>query len=637
METAAATATNRWRETALAAVLVAAVLLCYAGALRGQFIWNDSEYVTAPALQPVAGLERIWTELGATEQYYPLLHSAFWVQHRIFGDDPLGYHVVTLLLHAAAAILFALLLRRLAIRGAWLAALLFALHPVHVESVAWITEQKNTLSTVFYLASALAYLRFDENLRPGPYVAGLVLFALSLFCKTVTATLPAALWVVLWWKRGRLTWKGEVRPLVPWLLLGAAAGVFSSWVEQRYVGAQGTDFAPPGIARLLVAGRAIWFYLGKLVWPFDLNFIYPRWQVDPRDPWQWLFPLGVVALAAGLWSVRRRSRAPLAALLLFVGSLFPVLGFVNLYGARYSFVWDHWQYLADLAPLAFVGAALMQWHDRLAPPWRALALAAAAGVVALFGVASWRHSAMFHDDDTLYRTTLARNPGCWLAENNLAFMLAGEPGRANEAVTHYERALRIRPDYPEAHVNLANTLKGIPGRLPEALDHYREAIRIRPDYAEAEYNLANALAPLPGRVREAIAHYERALRIKPRFAQAHLNLANLLGTMPDRVDEALRHYEDALRIAPDFAEAHYDLAMQLSLLPGREAEAQAHYEEALRLQPDNAEAHNNLAVIYARAGRLADARKHWLRALELDPNYADPRRNLQLLQNLPAK
>ena len=291
---------RRWvRRMIMPAIVLAAVTGSYWRSLGGRFLWNDSDYVTRADLRGLDGLGRIWTESGATEQYYPLLHSAFWVEYRLFGDEPLGYHVVTVLLHATACCLLALALIRLAgvapvaadavpnspsapSRGrgagarsgkiisaspraaadpraaAWLAALLFAVHPVHVESVAWITEQKNTLSLVLYLGAALAYLRFDRTRRRGGYALAAALFVLSLLCKTVTATLPGALGVVLWWRKGRLSWRGEVRPLLPLLVVGAGAGLFSSWVEQYYVGAHGADFAVCATERVLIAGRADW-------------------------------------------------------------------------------------------------------------------------------------------------------------------------------------------------------------------------------------------------------------------------------------------------------------------------------------------------------------------------------------------
>jgi tetratricopeptide (TPR) repeat protein len=568
------------RDLWAAAFICCATLLAYLPALWGDFIWNDSDYVTAPALRSLAGLGLIWTKLGATEQYYPLLHSAFWVQHGLWGDHPLGYHIVTLLLHAGAAVLFALVLRRLfngetapatlpktagsskaaaagqerrRYAGAeWLAALIFALHPVHVESVAWITEQKNTLSLVFYLAAALAYLHFDETRRPRMYWAALGLFVLSLLCKTVTATLPAALLVVFWWKRGRLDWRRDFRPLLPWLALGTAWGLFSSWVEQHYLGAKGGDFDLPFVERGLIAGRAIWFYLGKLAWPFDLNFIYPRWTPDRAVWWQWLFPLGVLALGITLWALRRRTRAPFAAFLFFTGSLFPVLSFVNLYGALYSFVWDHWQYLPDLGLIALAAAGLAQAWERAGIHQRGAGPALAAGLALLLGALTWDHCGMFRDDQTLYRDTLARNPGAWMAHFNLGGILLKIPGREPEAIAHFEAALRINPDMADAHYNLGTALAKVPGREPEAITHFEAALRITPENGAVHYNMANALAKIPGRLPEAIAHYREALRINPDLAEAHYNLGIALLNDPRQLPEAISHFEAALRAGGNF-------------------------------------------------------------------------------------
>jgi tetratricopeptide (TPR) repeat protein len=640
-----------------------ATFLAYLPALSGDFIWNDSDYVTAPALRSFAGLARIWTDIGATQQYYPLLHSAFWVQHRLFGDHPLGYHLVTLLLHAGSAVLFALILRRLfdhdrgrpvcapagidqrvvggggdQLRPAlprpyagfeWLAALLFALHPVHVESVAWITEQKNTLSLAFYLAAALVYLQFDKTRRPRTFILALALFVFSLWCKTVTATLPAALLVTFWWKRGRLDWRRDVVPLLPWLAVGAAMGLFSSWVERTYIGAQGTEFHLPAIGRALVAGRAIWFYVGKLIWPFGLNFVYPRWTVDAAVWWQWLFPLGVLAAGAALWLLRRRARGPLAALLFFIGSLFPVLGFVNLYGARYSWVWDHWQYLPDLGLLALAAAALArawEWAEsRLGWP----GLVPATALAVLLGSLTWSHCGMFHDDQTLYRATLARNPGCWMAHNNLALLLVDLPGRLPEAITEYEAALRLNPDFAEGHNNLGVALSKLPGRKDDAIAQYEAALRIMPDYSEAHNNLGLAWSTMPGRLNDAIAQYEEALRIQPGFAGAHNNLGAIWSKMPGRLNDAIAQYEEALRLQPDYADAHNNLGLVWSKMPGRLNDAIAQYEEALRLQPGCADAHYNLGLAWAQMpGRLNDAIAQYEEALRLQPDYAEAHNNL---------
>jgi tetratricopeptide (TPR) repeat protein len=610
-----------------AALVLGATILAYLPALAGGFIWNDSDYVTAPALRSPGGLARIWTEVGVTQQYYPLLHSFFWVQHAVFGDNPLGYHIVNILLHAGSAVLFALVLRRLfagAFAGAeWLAALLFALHPAHVESVAWITEQKNTASLAFYLASALLYLRFDDTRRPGAYAGALALFACSLACKTVTASLPAALLVAFWWKRGRLDWRRDVAPLAPWLALGAAAGLFSGWVERHYVGAQGTEFDIPAAARALVAGRAVWFYLGTLAWPAGLNFVYPRWDVDPSAAWQWLFPIGILGLCAALWALRRRSRGPLAAFLFFTGSLFPALGFVNLYGARYSWVWDHWQYLPDLGPIALAAAALVAGWRRFAPGRPRLGAGLAAALAALLGALTWAHCGMFHDDERLYRETIRRNPDTWLAHNNLGILLSNMPGRMNDAIAQYDEALRLRPDYAMTHYNLGVALATLPGRLDDAVAEYQAALRLKPDYAEAHNNLANAWSAMPGRLDDAISEYRETLRLTPGNAEAHYNLGLALSREPGRLDEAVAQYREAIRLKPGYVEAHDDLGAALSAMPGRTDDAIAEYREALRLDPAFAPGWRNLGAAWFNLGKIPAAVDAFREVLRLKPDSAD--------------
>jgi tetratricopeptide (TPR) repeat protein len=574
-----------------------ATIVAYLPSLSGDFIWNDSDYVTAPALRSLHGLVLIWSDLGATQQYYPLLHSAFWVQHRLFGDNPLGYHVVTLLLHASSAILFALILRRLIDAGAashsepsrryagaeWLAALLFALHPAHVESVAWITEQKNTLSLAFYLSAVLAYLSFDEKRGLRAYFLAFALFALSLLCKTVTATLPAALLVAFWWERGRINWRRDVLPLLPWFGLGISAGLFSSWVEKTYVGAQGADFNLPFVERLLVAGRAIWFYAATLAWPLNLNFIYPRWVVDDAVWWQWLFPLGVLAVGAALWALRKRTRGPFAAFLFFVGSLFPALGIINLYGARYSWVWDHWQYLPDLGLLALAGAGLAACWNRVASRLHWVGHGLVVALAVLLGALTWSHCVMFHDNETLYLTTIERNPGSWMAHNNLGLAWSKLPGRLDDAVAQYQEALHLKSDIAETHTNLGSAWSRMPGKESDAIAQFEEALRLDPKYADAHFYLANALVET-GRIPEAITHYEAALRSDPKLSEASNNLGMILCRI-GQPQEGIRRIEEAIRIQPDFVQAHFARGAAL-LQTGRREEAVSEFEKVLQLRPD---------------------------------------------------
>ncbi|HVW20424.1 MAG TPA: tetratricopeptide repeat protein [Opitutaceae bacterium] len=543
----AASARRDWRP----ALILPAALLAYLPALRGGFIWDDDGHVTRPDLRSLGGLRRIWAEPGATQQYYPVLHSAFWLEHRLWGDAPLGYHLLNVLLHAAAAALFVRVLRQLAAPGALLAGFLFALHPVCVESVAWISEQKNTLSAVFYLLAALAYLRFDRTRRPGAYAAALGLFLLAVLSKTVTATLPAALLVVFWWKRGRLSWRRDALPLLPWFALAALGGGVTAWVERRYIGAQGADFSLSLAQRVLVAGRVVWFYLGKLLWPSRLAFIYPRWNVSPAAAWQWLFPLSLLALLAWLWTLRRRNRAPLAAALLFVGTLFPALGFINVYPFVFSFVADHFQYLASLGLIALAAAGISAWRDAGGRATASAALACALGAL------SFRQARMYGDQERLYRATIARNPECWMAYNNLGNTLVAA-GRAAEAVPEYEEALRLRPGYAEADFDLGFALLAT-GRPLEAIRPLEAAARLRPGEAGAQFALGNALSQA-GDLPQAEDHFRRALELRPSYPEAEFNLG-LAVIRQGRPAEARACWEAALRMDPNFAPAREALAL----------------------------------------------------------------------------
>jgi hypothetical protein len=250
-------------------------------------LWDDDRHITSAELQSVHGLTRIWLDLGATQQYYPVTHSAFWFEHRLWGDATLPYHLVNIGLHVLSAFLLLLLLRRIGIPGAEFAAALFALHPLQVQSVAWISELKNTLSGVSFLLSALIYLGFDSNRRAQEYAASLAVFVGALLAKSVTAVLPGVLLVIFWWRRGRLEWRRDVAPTLPFFALGGTAGFFTAWVERTYIGAEGAEFRLNPIERVLIAGRAFWFYLGKLLWPADLSFEYPRWSIDRSPPWRY--------------------------------------------------------------------------------------------------------------------------------------------------------------------------------------------------------------------------------------------------------------------------------------------------------------------------------------------------------------
>jgi tetratricopeptide (TPR) repeat protein len=614
-------------------------------------LWDDDGHLTRPDLRPLSGLWRIWFDIGATQQYYPVVHSAFWIMARLWGDHTLGYHLVNIVLHATSAALLVVILRKLDIPGAWLAGLIYAVHPVEVESVAWMTELKNTLSGVFYFLAALTYLRFDARRDRRAYELALLLFVLALLSKSVTATLPAALLIVFWWQRGRLVLRRDVLPLVPFLVAGALAGATTSWVERTYIGAVGSAFDLSIVVRALVAGRATLFYLRKVIWPSNLIFFYPRWNVHADAASQYLFPLAVLLLIAVLWRLRRISRAPLAAVLFFIVTLAPALGFVNVFPFKYSFVADHFQYLASAGIIALVAAAVMQLASRVAPARRLLVQGAIAAAICLpLFILTWRQSHYYVDAPTLYRATLDRNPQSWLAHNNLA-MFYGDGPRAlqefqialtlspDEPIVHYNlgtiyahmnrfdlavaeerQALRAAPHYAEAWGNLGGALQKL-GRTQEAVAAYREALRIKPGMAGVRANLGVALQDL-GRSDEAAAEIGHALQEKPATAQDHAALGDAL-LQSKRLDQAIAEFQAAVHADPGSAIAGNSLGYAL-IQAGRWSEAEAQLRDTLRRHPENVAARDNLGNVLQRTGRIGEAIGQYRQALGAPgPNAAE--------------
>ena len=539
----------------------------------------------------------------------------------------------------------------------WLAAFVFALHPVHVESVAWITELKNTQSGVFFLAAALSYLRFDAHRRTSAWLLAFGLFACALLSKSVTATLPALLLVALWWRRGRLEVRRDVVPLAPFFAAAALFGAVTVWAERTLIGARGSGFEFTVVDRVLIAGRAVWFYLGKLVWPADLTFVYPRWTIDTSAWWQYLYPLALLALLAGLWALRRRARAPLAALLFFCIALAPALGFVNVYPFRFSFVADHFQYLASLGIIALFSGGLAWLFEQRprTPRWAPHAIMAL--IVVPLGVLTHAQSRDYADAETLYRATIARDPQSWMAHNNLAvLMLRDSPERAlehleqalranaaypeahnnrglalqllerfDEAADAHAEAIRLEPTFAEAHNNRGTALQKL-NRLPEAEAAYREALRLRPESLQARVNLGNVMLEL-GAPEEAILHYRAALAIDPGLADVHFTLGAAL-ERTGRLDEAAAQYRETLRLQPSAADATPGRSATRAIAAGDYARAAAAYEAAVRLAPDSPDARNNYGAALERLGRIDDAAAQYREAVRLAPDSAGARANL---------
>lgn len=591
----------------LAGLLAALVLTAYWPALDAGFVWDDDDYVVEnTTLRSVDGLRRIWLDFEATPQYYPMVHSTFWVEYQLWQLNPTGYHLVNILLHALAAVLVWRVLAQLGLPGPWLAAAIFAVHPVHVESVGWITERKNVLSAVFYLTSLLAYLRaagigtgsVDEHSSRRSYALSLAAFACALLSKTVSGSLPAVILLLLWWRNGGIT-RRDLRLVLPYLLLAAAFGVLTVQLETQHVGAVGWEWDLSFVDRVLVAGRALWFYAAKLLWPDPLIFNYPRWKIDAGSWQAFLYPVSALALVATLFLARGRiGRGPVVAVLIFAGTLFPALGFFDLYPMRYSFVADHFQYLASLgliAPFAVVAARL---GDRVAAGRGAPARVVALLLLGTLATLTWNQARAYRDLETLWRDTLAKNPDSWLAHDNLGILLQ-QSGRLEEAIGHFRDALRIEPRHHEGYNNLGSAMRAR-GDLDEALRQLRRSLEVEPDYIPAHNNLG-------------LTHHDRG-----------------------EYDDATRSFENALRIDPSFTAAHTNLGITLAA-QGRLEEAALHHRAALRLDPDLAEAHTNLAAVLVEQGKLDEAIAHLQRVVELQPDSQAAKQNLRRVQKHRAR
>ncbi|HVP11456.1 MAG TPA: tetratricopeptide repeat protein [Phycisphaerae bacterium] len=608
---------------ALSLLLVIITVAAYLPATRCGDIWDDDYYVeNNQTLRSFDGLRRIWFELRATPQYYPMVFTSYWLEYRLWGPSPPGYHAVNVLFHALSAVLLWRILVLLDIRGAWLAAALFALHPVNVESVAWITERKNVLSGVFYFGAAQLYLRSafgpTGRISAGRYATFLALFLCALLSKTVTCTLPAALLLVLWWKRGRLRWS-DILAMAPPFVLGIASGLLTAWMEKGHVGAIGQDWNLSFLDRCLIAGRAICFYTLKLLWPHPLAFIYPRWHIDATLWWQFVYPLVVLTAFVALWLARHRlGRGPLVALLFFVGTLFPALGFFNVYPMLFSFVADHFQYLACTGLLTLVVAAAYRLADLRGWSRRpAAAIPAALVLVTLAGV-TWHRCSVYVDEEALWRDTLRKNPAAWIAHSNMAPILMSQ-GKLDEAESHCREALRIRPACREAFYNLGS-LRASQGKLDETVDYFRKAAELAPDVAGIQVSLGTALQAL-GKLDEAIDAYRRALQITPNDAKALNGLGTVLEAQ-GRPDEALSLYRQAMQANPDSPNPMIRAAWILATHPDARVRQP---DEAVRLaqraadltRHQNPEVLDILAATCAVAGRFDQAAAAAQAAMEL--------------------
>jgi len=575
--------------------LAAATIMAYRPAWNGGFLWDDDAYITNNELLTAPnGLRRIWLSFDSPSQYFPLTYTSFRIERALWGLNPSGYHWTNIFLHVANALLVWRLLARLKLPGAWLAAAIFALHPVQVESVAWITERKNVLMGFFFLLTLFAWIAFTDESTRRPwrfYVLAMILYALALSAKTTACTLPAALLLILWLQKKPIG-KRRLIQILPFLILGFSMGLVAVWWERYHQGTHGPLFALSSLERTLVASHAVWFYLGKLLCPSNLIFIYPKWTIAATRALDYTWLLAGVALCFAIYLARRYlGRGVEVAAVFFVATLSPVLGFIMLYTFRYTFVADHYQYLACIAPIALFSAGTANLAGVFTRA-RPFILSAAACAAAVLWALTWRQSAMYGDIEALWRTTLAKNPNCWMAHNNLGIVLFQK------------------------------------GEIDEAVSHYRITLNLQPDFWDADYNLGTALLK-KGEIDEAIAYCTRAVTIAPNDPDAQVALGNSLA-QKERVDDAIAHYKKALAIRPDYFIAHYALG-HIFLEKGEIDAAVFHSRAAVSIQPQNTDAHTNLAVAFDEKGQIAEAIKQYEQALEISPQSVAAANNLAWL------
>ncbi len=599
-----------WLETGWwgGVVLVLAVLVAYIPAIRGGWVWDDDDYVTRnPTLRSWSGLWRIWFEPGATPQYYPLVHTTFWLEYQLWGLWPGGFHFTSVALHATSALLLWRVLVVLGFPGALWAAAVWGLHPVQVESVAWVTERKNTLSGFFFMAASLLALK--HTLHGGrrwhgvPYVASFLLYACALLSKTVTATWPVAV-ALVWWGRLGTVPRAWLARLLPFLALGGALAAVTVIMERHHVGALGPDWNLTFLERLLIASRALWFYLGKLVWPVGLTFVYPRWEITATDPlaYGWVAACALASLVL-LFARSRVGRWPLVAAAYFAVTLAPALGFVNVFPMRYSFVADHYQYLASVGPLALAACSAARfWAARVASTnltlRRFFGIAIASFLAVSLACRTWVQARAYRDAETLWRDTLQKNPKAWMAHNNLGLHLL-EQGELRQAQEHFEQALAAKADDSFAMNNLG-LVHAHRGELQRAADWFARAIETDPQQAEAANNLGNVFAQTK-QWEAAETAFRLALQRRPAYAEAWNNLANVLA-MQGRTGEAIEAYRQAVALDPAYLDALLNLARVLAA-SGQPEEARQWVERALLVDPRNDAARELRSELRSLPGR----------------------------------
>ena len=639
------------QEPLAALVLCLLVAACYFPVTSAGFVWDDVAFTKAEPVQSLSGIWQIWFEPSSLEKreghYWPVLYTTFWLEHKLWGFAPLGYHLVNLLLHAAVTLLLWRVLRRMAVPGAWVAAMIFAVHPLHVESVAWVIGRKDLLAALFYLGAALAYMRFVEDRRWQRYAIALALFTAGLLCKSMLVTLPATLLIWHWWKHGRVT-ANDVARVLPLLLVGLFVTVIDwSFYKNREV----ISFDYSLIERALIAARALAFYVGKLAWPAELMVIYPHWEVGVGDWFAWGCVLTAMVVAGLLWRYQRQiGRGPLAGLLFFAVTLSPTLGFVDYGFMQFSFVADRYQYLAGIGVIAVVVGAVAHGLNRLAgasvtsaasgaavgmaegaAPSNQLAGARRVGIQVMasvmlaasltaLGMTTWRQASLYHDSGTLFTHIIAHNPEARTAHHNLGDWLLKQK-QFKEAIVAYRIAVAQRPDFAPIRHQMGRAFDKLQ-QYEKAGEQYRISVEINPRFVHGMHSLGAVLARQQ-RYQESLEHFRNALATDPNYRDSHIGMGAALAKL-NRLEEAEAHYQKARQRNPRFPDA-LDHLGALRLKQQRYEEALEFFQTLIEVQPGRVRAYIGKGISLSRLNRHEDALRSFDRALALDPTLEEAR------------
>ena len=530
------------------------VAISFFPATRAGFVWDDSVLTGAQPVQSQSGLSQIWLAPRSIENeahYWPILYTTFWLEHSLWGFNPAGYHIVSLLLHMAVTLLLWRLLLRLDVPGAWIVAAVFAVHPTHVESATWVIGRKDLLASLFYLACALTYVRFAEDGRLWRYGLALLWFVLSLLSKAIAVTLPVSLLIWHWWKQGRVTGTDAAR-VAPFVLVGSGI-IVADWFYYESFHDMTFDYSLT--ERVLLAAQSLWFYAGNLVWPTKLAVMYARWDARVTNTLAWVAVAAAIAVVVLLWVARHRiGRGALAGVLFFSVTLLPVLGFVDFGYMRYSHVADRYQYLAGIGVITLLVGTAAWGANQLPVVWRTGVQAVAGGLLVVLGTLTWHQTGIYRDSITFYRHITSVNPAAAHAQVNLGLEYQ-QHGRYEESMASCHIAYRQALEHPAdkslncwAHLCMGRALEGL-GQFGEAEPYYRRAVEIRPNWTPAQAYLGRMLVNKVNRSSEGLSIFQTLTTLKPENPDYHAGMGAALANL-GRLDEALRSFERVLELAP---------------------------------------------------------------------------------------